>query len=555
MSETAKHVEARVAELFSQLSGTRVSSLEVKRYPDETSIVAYVDEADFFNAVEVAEQVQTMLEGEVEQTTLVVVRKASTPSVPNPEPIDRRLGVRDERVAELVRLISARSRVSSAASNLVYLPDSRASLSAVTAARHHLVFGRRGAGKSALLVEARNRVVAGGDIASWTNIQTLRRESSERIFLYVISDILRSLLSSRTNVPAKSSLYSSITELGAHVNDLLASDSSDTVRVERIVPRVQRALSDYMSVDGRSVYVFIDDFYYVSRAMQPAILDMVHAAVRDSNVWLKIASIRHLTNWWQAAPPLGLQSGQDADLIDLDVTLQDPEGASTFLEGILLEYARQVGVGSLSRIFNRAALDRLVLASGAVPRDYMVLAVSAIARALRRGNARLVGVQDVNQVAGDAANSKIQELEEDMAANEGAAARTLATLSDLRSFCLDEKAFTYFLVGYRDKESLATEYSLLADLLDVRLIHLVDHSVSGGHEAGSRFEAFMLDLSQFSGSRLKQKINVLDFDGGHFLARQTRGVEAAKRGGTSRELIAILRAAPTYELSRLSEKG
>jgi hypothetical protein len=182
----------------------------------------------------------------------------------------------------------------------------------------------------------------------------------------------------------------------------------------------------------------------------------------------------------------------------------------------------------------------------------MVLAVSAINRTRRRVNARATGVQDVNQAAGDAASSKIQELEEDMAVNSGVAERTLLTLSQVRSFCLDEESYTYFLVGYRDKEKAPKLYSLLTDLMDVRMIHLVDSGVSDAHQAGSRFEAYMLDLSQFSGSRLKQRISVLDFEDGHFVSKQTRSGAAPQRGGTSLQLIGILRKAPVLPLSRLS---
>lgn len=193
-----------------------------------------------------------------------------------------------------------------------------------------------------------------------------------------------------------------------------------------------------------------------------------------------------------------------------------------------------------------------MLASGAVPRDYMVLAMSALGRARRRPKARVAGVQDVNQAAGDAAGSKIQELEEDMAANSGGAQQTLHSLSVIRDFCLNQEAFTYFLVGYRDKERSPELYSRLTDLMDVRLIHLVDAGVSDSHQAGTRSEAYMLDLSQFSGSRLKQRISVLDFEDGHFVSKQTRSGAAPVRGGTSLQLIAILRRAPEFELNRLA---
>lgn len=201
---------------------------------------------------------------------------------------------------------------------------------------------------------------------------------------------------------------------------------------------------------------------------------------------------------------MGLQTVHDANLIDLDITLQNPKGAKSFLESILHEYARYVGIGNLGRLFNRSALDRLVLASGAVPRDYLVLASNAISKAQSRPGAKLVGAQEVNQVAGEAAQAKIQELEEDMASNVDVAHRTVRALDIVREFCLQETSYTYFLVDFRDKETHPDAYSVLTELMAVRLIHIVDASVSNPHVAGRRSEAFMLDLSQFTGSRFKR---------------------------------------------------
>ena len=99
--------------------------------------------------------------------------------------------------------------------------------------------------------------------------------------------------------------------------------------------------------------------------------------------------------------------------------------------------------------------------------------------------------------------AKLQELEDDMASNAGTAERTLSALKVVRDFCLEEKGYTYFLVNFRDKEQTPAEYNLLTDLMDVRLVHLLDAGVSDPHAAGQRSEAFLLDLSQCSGSRLR----------------------------------------------------
>ncbi|WP_155766169.1 hypothetical protein [Mycobacterium colombiense] len=527
-----------------------VLDVQTRDYPGERNFVVFVAEADLEAAAHHAAAVEDEFSGDLQ--VFVIIR-------PAPDSLSRKItsksrvkNVFDDRVTQLVGLISARSRVSAAEPSLGYVPNVRASLSAVTAARHHLIFGRRGAGKTALLVEARRLVQSNGAISAWVNIQTYRREEAQRVVLYILEKILGSVVSQRDGISETSSASLSVSRVYNQVISLLDQNANTLREVNQLIPKVQGALQRYIEISGRSVFVFLDDFYYVSRSSQPDILDMLHGITRDTKVWLKVASIKHLTRWWISSPPTGLQTGQDAEVIDLDVTLQDPGKAREFLETVLAGYANAAGVSSLSNVFSRAALDRLVLASGAVPRDYLVLAANSITRAQQRSGARQAGVQEINQAAGDAAAAKIKELEEDMASNPGNAEQTINCLKVVRNFCLETSACTYFLVSFRDKEDNALWYSMLTDLMDVRLVHLIDEGVSDAHSAGHRSEAFMLDLSQFSGARLKQRIKVLDFVNGKFVSRQTRGKEPARVGGTSRQLTAILRSAPTLPLELLA---
>ncbi|MFJ4093742.1 hypothetical protein ACIPYS_19375 [Kitasatospora sp. NPDC089913] len=537
---------------FRSRGGVEVLEISVRAYPDETNYIVLVNEED----VPVSAQIGNDLDGIIsspESRAFVIVRKAPPELVKaSSSPLTE--GVQDSRATDLQRLISARSRVSEAQPSLSYIRDMEFNLSTVTASRHHLIFGRRGAGKTALLVEAKRKLQVEGAISCWVNMQTLRNESPDRVFLYILDEVAQAVVTRQQQLKPESVISVKAVELYEEVGRLLSSHGEvNSQAVMRIIPQAQRVLRRFLDMNDLRLYVFVDDFYYLPRADQPRILDMLHGAVRDCNAWLKIASIRHLTRWFQSSPPLGLQTMHDADLIDLDVTLQDPLRAKNFLESILHQYAKHVGIASLGRLFHPAALDRLVLASGAVPRDYLVLAGSAIAKAQRRQNARLVGVQDVNLAAGDAAAVKLQELEDDMAADVESATRTVSGLKVIRDFCLEETSFTYFLVRYRDKEDNPHLYSVITDLLDVRMIHLIDAGVSDAHAAGQRSEVYMLDLSQFSGSRLKQGIQVLDFSGGKIESRKTRTSEAAKTGNTPRQVIAILRAGPTFELTRLRE--
>ena len=205
----------------------------------------------------------------------------------------------------------------------------------------------------------------------------------------------------------------------------------------------------------------------------------------------------------------------------------------------------------LSSISSPRALDRLVLASGAVPRDYLTLSANAINQARTREKARHVGVQDVGRSADEIAEIKISELEEDGASNEGMSNR-IKGLDQLRAFCT-EKSCTFFRIDFRDREDRSDEYRIIRELMDGRLIHLVRASLSDIREQGRKYEVYMLDLSQFSSERFKLRIKTLDFQKGYIVFRETGTTMEPKRGDTSIRLSNILRRGPLFELKQLSD--
>ncbi len=194
-----------------------------------------------------------------------------------------------------------------------------------------------------------------------------------------------------------------------------------------LIPRLNEFLKRYTLATGSALYVFLDDFYFIAYSDQAEFLDFLHSITRDANAWLKVASIQHLTHWFNPGSQVGMQIGHDADMVDLDATLRSPDRAQTFLERVLVTYCTEVRMGSSSRIFSRESLDRLVLASGSVPRDYLSLAASSIISATNRPKSRLVGVQDVNRAASDAADLKIHELDEARRRNGSRSANSTST--------------------------------------------------------------------------------------------------------------------------------
>jgi len=529
--------------------GIEVLTLEARDYPEETIFVVCVREDEIEKASKVGNAIDREL-SDLGIDGFVTVRRAKQHTVFVTQRVEG--GVQDPRVTDLINLVTARSRTSEVQPSLLYIPDAARNILTVTAPRHHLIFGRRGAGKTALMVEAKKLVESQGHLSVWVNLQTLRHESANRAFLWIckrICELVQTTYREADKAPVVLVTASTTNQI---LDQLLGGPEVSDQAANRLVPQMQALLRRFLQTTDNRLYFFIDELHYLlPRNEQPRLLDMVHGAVRDCDAWLKVAGIKHLSRWFQSNPPLGLQTGHDADHIDLDVTLENPSGAKVFLENVLRSYAKHVGINSLFGVLSPQALDRLVLASGAVPRDYLVLSASAIRQAQKREKARVVGVQDVNKAAGEAANVKIAELEEDAAAAEGSTNTILTALQRLRAFCLDEKRCTYFRVDFRDKEQRTPEYNLIQSLLDLRLTHLVSGSLSDEHQAGRRFEVFMLDLSQFSGQRLKKHLKVLDFEAGHIVVKETGTNVATKIGNTPKKRLALLRRGPLFELSEL----
>ena len=537
--------ETFIQNRFSEV-GIEIQSIERKDYPGESIFVVHTTEGDFDRAARVGNTLDHELAAQGFDG-FVAVRKAER----EVKSVITRLkdGIKDPKATELVNLLTARSRTSEVQPSLSYVPDTAQNILTAITPRHHLIFGRRGTGKTALMVEAKQRIEREGCLSYWINIHTHRGESAHRIFVWVCRNVCEQMqvfYSKKKRIPQ---LLALISKLQDDADKLLTEKEISTDEVSRLVPYMQNVIRQFTDTNATRFYIFLDDLHYLPSAEQPKLLDLVHGAVRDSDAWLKVAGIRHLTRWFQEKPPLGLQTGHDADHIDLDVTLEEPSRAKTFLEQVFLRYARHVGISSLSSILSPTALDRLVLASGAVPRDYLSLSANAIGQARTREKARRVGVQDVGQAAGEAAKVKIAELEEDAALIEDTSNR-IKGLQQIRSFC-EEKNCTFFQIDFRDREDHPKEYSIIKELTDGRLIHLVRASLSDIQKAGRRYEVYMLDLSQFSSERFKLRIKTLDFQKGYIVFRETGTTIKPTIGNTSKRLSGILRRGSLFELKQL----
>jgi hypothetical protein len=526
-------------------AGLQPVSVQIRTFPGEVIAIVEVDK-DYQRALTVAQLLDSKIENgfvTVRQVAQNGGKKGASAAVKS---------VTDDRVAALINLLNARSRTSESQPSLMYIKDVDERLSLAVSPRHNLVFGRRGVGKTSLLLEAKRMIENEGSHAIWINIQSLRSLSTSHAFLTVTLRICDHILGAYNNAEVSGSAISAVASLRDNIEQRFSGAASNLTDVSLLVPLLQQVCSRFCIQNKTSLFIFLDDIHYLSSSDVPKFLDLLHGVTRDNPMWLKVAGIQHQTRWFIPVPPTGLQTGHDAAIISLDVTLEHPEKAKAFLGSVLKGFVEECNALPLSSVFSASALERLVLASGGVPRDFLTLCAASIQTARQRTNAKTVGVQDVNNAAGIASQTKLQELEDDAAATSGRSVELVNTLNVVRDFLLSRQEITFFRVDFRGKEVHPIEYRVLQSLADLRMLHLINNSLSDPHHAGQRYEVYLLDLSQYSGARLKQGLHVLDFERGHIVLKRTRSNEPPRAGDTVLKLLSLLRRAPIFALAELT---
>jgi hypothetical protein len=187
--------------------------------------------------------------------------------------------------------------------------------------------------------------------------------------------------------------------------------------------------------DGPS-FLLLDDLYHLRLSDQANVVDYFHRIAKGSNLWLKIGTIRHRSRWYVLGhPPIGMKLGDDADEIDLDVTLEKYDVTKAFLMKLLSQFATEAEL-SLPTIMADGARDRLVLASGGVARDFLTIFNRSIQVARERlisgklARGIKIGSEDVNVAAGQQGAYK----EEDSTVTRGLMIGTASCRTSTRYF-------------------------------------------------------------------------------------------------------------------------
>jgi len=385
--------------------------------------------------------------------------------------------------------------------------DVGGNLARLGAAQHQIIFGRRGSGKSCLLVEYLKTAPKGKVTPIYVLADEFKRLSYPDILIRLLVEILEALsryrpwlkklvspnpailsaakeLRSLLDVAVESDVsegrevrkseeasatLNAGTFVGARLGATIGDALSRTTRFrERKIDTLERHLRDYkdgieqLTSEWRSSRgcVLVDDFYLIPREWQADVIDYLHRLLRDTDVYFKIATIRHRTTLLKNHPQtVGVELAQDVEEINLDRTLEDLEETQEFLSRMLRSIGKRVGVKSILELFNPEALQALTLASGGVPRDFLTIFVHAIEAAQTERKPRWITPKQVYKGAGRLSyQTKLKHLREDADDDASGLERVLV---DLMEFCLKEKRKTGFLVSQEEAQRLSREHELI----------------------------------------------------------------------------------------------
>ncbi|WP_421862022.1 hypothetical protein [Motiliproteus sp.] len=308
---------------------------------------------------------------------------------------------------------------------------------------------------------------------------------------------------------------------------------------ERKLDTLERHLRDYKDAIQKSlaswgevnVALLVDDFYLFPRDKQPDIIDYLHRLVRGTGLYLKVGTIRHRTSLIRNDnQTIGVELGQDVEEISLDRTFEDLGATQLFLSSMLQSLAARAGVSEIDSCFNPEALQALTLVSGGVPRDFLNILVNSIDAARAQNRTRWLTPTLIYRGAGRLSyTQKLKNLKDDAGVDVAGLERVFV---DLLQFCIRESKKTAFLISQDESQGHPLAHDLIHQLMDFKLIHVVEPDTSAASGRPGRYEAYTLDFALFTEPR-RRGIEIVEF---------WRTDDNRRRVG--------IREAPAYPLSR-----
>jgi hypothetical protein len=196
---------------------------------------------------------------------------------------------------------------------------------------------------------------------------------------------------------------------------------------------------------------------------------------------------------------MGTEIGHDIQSIDLDYTLDDYDNLKRFMNRLLKKANRKSEsyFDNIRRVFAGDGFDALCMASGGVPRDFLSL-FRACSDSFVIAEGKKIGVKQVREKAIDKVEDKKDYLIEDA----GPESEILEEyVRKIREFTIKGNNTNAFLIAKEDLGDFPKSRQALMELVDMRLVHLLEKNTSKAPSDGRQYEAYMVDVGLYENTK------------------------------------------------------
>lgn len=374
---------------------------------------------------------------------------------------------------------------------------------------NHMVYGRRGSGKSSLLAYAMHQLRKQKQPHAWIAMQTYAGRKDQQTIASILSEILLEAATYSESPADFKALAHELAILGESDNEALVES-----RLSRLTPRLKTMVKDIAR--GKQTFtIFLDDLHVLDKSLQPNLLANIYSIARGNKTFIKASGIEQLTGLWNGELRRGLEAPHDVQILKLDHNLTAPDLSREHILSILNKHAKYCGLPDIKYLANDDLIDRLVLSAAAVPRDALSLFSNSIGRSLIKGQ-KSVSILSLNAATSDAIEEKLKDIQKDISNDEHNSASVI--LEKVKRFCMKQHKTNAFLVKIANSDP---NYVNIQRLVALRFIHVL-HEGTTPHKAGERFVALMLDYGFYIGVRTAKSVKLFPERPRQLLAKELR---------------------------------
>lgn len=291
--------------------------------------------------------------------------------------------------------------------------------------------------------------------------------------------------------------------LGSEFRESEERETSKSIKISKLnvlkngIADIKELFQDSSKLIKKDIFLILDDFYFINKDVQPYFLDFFHRVTKNTPIYLKVATIKHRSILYvQGEGYTGIEIPHDAQELNLDYNLEDFSSMISFMKSLLIHINEKAGVIiDYDQLITPNAFNFLCLASGGVPRDFLSLLIS-LGPMLE--SSKSIGKREVIEKSiENLNNNKMASLKRDTSDEESALKHYLKFVVEK---IIGERKWNAFLISNADVQNYPQINQAIKELVDLRFLHLANSNISAASSDGTRYSAYLVDIGLFPNS-------------------------------------------------------